>query len=57
MKHRAFLVAALYLLVVAALTVPVLLTLGTERSSESPQREAFLKVKSSNYPARSRIGY
>ncbi len=41
MKRWAFLVAALYLLVLAALTVPVLLTLGSELSSESPLLEAF----------------
>jgi hypothetical protein len=41
MKRWAVLVAALYLLVLAALTVPVLLTLGAELSSESPLREAF----------------
>ena len=42
MKRWAFLVAALYLLILAALTVPVLwLAMGEQLSSDSPLREAL----------------
>jgi hypothetical protein len=42
MKRWAFLVAALYLLILAALTLPVLwIAMGKQLSSESPLREAL----------------